>query len=185
MFHNQRGRANRDSSKEVRVATHLDVIKMCIAIQQPKYIIEHGMGISSTPFFHSLEKVETILSYENEPRWQSCDKCPSNIKHVILGKPKSWKDSISEVISDFDFALALVDGPGRERFYVVEACVELQVPFIVEHDAETMTKDDVKARKDLLEKQGYFGRQFVMQNPETALYTKIKLDLNESKYLPF
>lgn len=182
LYPNTRGSAPRHKDKKIRVATHLDVIKMCLESINVEFVVEHGMGIASTPFFHNVKSLKRLLSFENEKQWQKCDLCPSSpLEHIIVAAPTNndFKHVISEQIETVERSLALVDGPGPERFDVLKACVELGFPFIVEHDAETMDVSSLNDRKILVSERGYAMCQYVTSNPETMLYVKEKLNVDE------
>lgn len=176
---NQLGNAERHREKSVRVATHVPVLQHCITSSRVKitHVLEHGMGLSSTPFFHTLPDVVVIASLENDERWRTCDTCdntPDGKVHVI----ESYVTSIEFVQfvqkhTDPAHTLVFVDGPHLERINVLGIMQRLNVPFLVEHDAESLPEFDLHLRKQESASNGYGMYQYVALNPETMLYTRI------------
>lgn len=140
-----------------------------------KHVVEHGMGMSSTPMFHSMD-LRTYLSFEDDPRWARCPGtdgwCSLGSVHSIVAFDESYVGRIAATIIDPDRSLVLVDGPGPQRGLVAEACMERFVLAIVEHDAETFITDDVELRRAMCEKFGYASFQYVATDPEVAIYVR-------------
>lgn len=175
MFSNQKGKAIRSDDKNIRVSTHLSVLKFVVAnFSDINFVIEHGMGNSSTPFFHSISAVKTIVSFENNVKWQTCSICSlhSDLKtHVI--EPFD-NEKLLQRLNTFDVTktLALVDGVGDERLQALKTLQEQNVAFIVEHDAETLSLDNVLTRNVMSVKNEYAAIQYISENPESVLYIK-------------
>lgn len=174
MHPNLRGNASRSDKKDIRIATHLSVLKFVVSNFEINSVIEHGMGKSSTPYFHSIPSVLTIVSFENDTKWQICNNCFSkqdSRRHTIL---TFEAQRLLQEINQIDPAktLALVDGVGDERIVALQILQEQGVAFIVEHDSETLSLDNVLARNSLCTKNGYTAFQYVLENPESILYMK-------------
>lgn len=173
MYPNVRGKARRHGDKTVRVATHVPALELGCSAVKPEFVIEHGMGLGSTPFFHRVSSVKRILSFENEARWATCDRCPASpgLEHVIA--PFS-PDGFAEKTSVFDSSrtIALVDGEAAKRPVALELSMKLGVPWIVEHDAECCQPEEVDARVKLCVQHGYSAFQYMLLNPESLVYVK-------------
>lgn len=171
---NVRGTAPRSMSKSVRVATHLPVLQGCIDVKYPTHIIEHGMGISSTPFFHTLN-LNTLLSFENEPRWQICRSCTQDksFNHIIVTYDND--DAVLALLQQHitpATTIALLDGPGPERIALLKIAQIINVPYIVEHDSETHVTQEIQSRSELCKTHEYSALYYVGMNPETIVYVK-------------
>ena len=175
-FQNQRGTALRHPDKKVRVGTHLPVLKMCIdrSPQKITHVFEHGMGLASTSFFHTLPDVTAITSLEDDPRWRHCDGCSSDTHatHVIVPYNVSTLRSLITDNTNYDNTIALVDGPHLQRIHVISELQSRGVRYIVEHDAESLPLDELHHRTDISTKNMYNVYQYVTLNPETILYTR-------------
>jgi hypothetical protein len=129
------------------------------------------MGKSSTSFFHSLDLAE-LLSFENVPEYQVCQDCALE-GNVIPHKITEFSENFRLLLNvDPVGTLVFVDGQADERFPVLQACMQLGAPVIVEHDAETFTKTELSDRRKLVGALGYTAFQYIAQQPETALYVK-------------
>jgi len=173
-FPNKRGAAQRSNNKGVRVATHIPLIKFVISARRSDIstVIEHGMGIGSTPFFHSLSHVSMIFSFENDPAWRSCASCQSDTKqHAVIGWPGNDPLSVIPGI-ETDSTFALVDGPCDERFPFLLSCLSRGISSIVEHDSETFSSSDVEIRRKACLEFGYRGYQWINDDPESVIYTR-------------
>lgn len=171
-YPNTRGQMPRDKDKRIRVATHEPVVKLCLDALHPLYIVEHGMGISSTPLFHCVDSVKTILSYEDDVNWQACNSCThgASKQHTIV----SWSGDadLERRVREFDTSrtLGFVDGVAIQRYNVIDVLQRLNVPFIIDHDAETYETYQLMERYNLCRLNGYVAFQYIGKNPETALY---------------
>jgi hypothetical protein len=180
MTPNKRGKASRSKDRNTRYATHVPVLKACIdvlsaSVESPIYAIEHGMGLGSTPFFHSLSNVANIISFEREQEWLFCNDCSSGSlqPHSInLLSDKSAIEQATTGIVEPSRTIALVDGFAAQRASVLEAWMSLGVAFIVEHDAEVFTERDVRHRRTLAKNFGYVALQYAGRDPETAFFIK-------------
>lgn len=173
LYPNTRGTARRSDDKHVRVATHIPALNVACSVIAPTHVVEHGMGYGSTPHFHSIDTVTHILSFENDERWRECNCCieGSATKHVII----EYSDSnFSEQAKDFpiDKTIALIDGEAKERPRALSISMQLGVPWIVEHDAECFTDDDLKVRLGFCKSLGYTAYQHVALNPESVVYVR-------------
>lgn len=171
-----RGKAQRSRNKEVRIGTHLDVLREVVRNAEVKYIIEHGMGLSSTGYLHGLVP-QTLLSFENVPVWQHCRHCDENMPpemthRIVEFIEETFTHEIKAAAADPGMTLALIDGPGVERMKVTAACMRLNVQWIVEHDAETFEAEELKARQDEAQTHGYAAYQYTGVQPESVLYMK-------------
>ena len=179
-YPNVRGKSPRSDSKAVRCATHIPLFKYTLTLPAGAHIdtvIEHGMGLGSTPFFHSLRSVKRIISFENDPAWSRCNLCGQDEKtHTIT----AWQgDKLLKSLDNIDplCTLALVDGPADERLVFLSDCLHAGISIIVEHDAETFTQSYLAIRRDACSREGYRAYQWINDNPESALYIKADLDL--------
>lgn len=178
MFPNKRGNAHRSADKSERVKTHIPLLRFVVSLVRDRPMstaIEHGMGIGSTPFLHSLEGISRIFSLENDPRWRSCSSCGKDGKyHEISGWP--GEDPVSS-IPDLDPAstLALVDGPADERIRFLISCLSHGIEIVVEHDAETLTQQEVDVRREAARSAGYLCYQWINDNPESILYSRDRI----------
>lgn len=171
-YDNIRGFAERNKQKSIRVGTHLDVLKECFSNLKIKHIIEHGMGASSTPFFHN-QKPLTFLSYENKQKWQNCPECKNQtVEHMIKTFSETiCEEDIKNSKIDLTQTIVFIDGDGLERDLIFKIATNHGVMFIVEHDAEAFTKEMISIRLSSKNK-GYECFQYVSCNPETAIYCK-------------
>jgi len=178
-FPNNKGKAIRSKVRNERYGTHLTVLGMSIdilnpSIENPIELIEHGMGLSSTSFLHSIKNVNIITSFEREIEWancKDCDKGSQQCHNIILIND----DSFTEQITSMNFAtraVALVDGYALHRPIILESLMKNGVEFIVEHDAETFVVGEVVLRQAFARKYDYDAYQYVGKNPESALYVK-------------
>jgi hypothetical protein len=169
-YPNTKGTAKRDTEKTVRVGTHEFVISECFKAFDVKHVIEHGMGIASTPLFHA-QKPRTLLSFENEKQWQTCAKCGSDdVVHSIKAFTlETYEKDVTSVVIDPSKTLVLLDANNLERDPLFEFVTSLRVNVIVEHDAETFSEQTVSKRRKARD-LGYHCFQFIAKSPETALY---------------
>lgn len=176
LYPNTRGSAARNPDKIVRVATHLKCLQILSDTIHPVYGVEHGMGNSSTPWFHGMN-LEVLLSYEDDPRWRVCNPCKNT--HVIVPYEgiDEFVEKVGTTIPDLQKTVCLVDGPGPQRIDVLVALIRLGAPGVVFHDAETLTSEEVARIKDVEKETGYFIRQHIGMNPETLLCSKTVLEL--------
>lgn len=165
------GKAPRHKEKRVRVATHEPVIKFICEQLKISYVIEDGMGISSTPLFHKL-KIKNLISFETRQEWTHCENCENNddTKHqIFLGNFDTNKFKKEEI--NFDKTLVFIDGYSSEtRLEVFEIIVKFQPIVIIEHDAEALDIEEINTRRKLAE--NYTAFQYIGQNPETLLFVK-------------
>jgi len=181
--YNQRGTAIRDQDKSIRIKTHIPVIERClIEMSERITIIEHGMGIGSTPFFHSQNKVKSIISFENDHKWNTCSLCGSDSKlHIIKPFIEEDLDNIfSQYVNDVSQTLALIDGPTIERSIIFKYLINLSIPFIVEHDVEWWDATCLNSRITHASLNGYTTFQYVRTNPESALFLKSDIQLDQN-----
>ena len=172
MYENTRGVAIRSADKNVRIATHSNVVKECFTRLNPSTIIEHGMGNSSTALFHNLN-VQNLLSFEDVDRWK---KCPisCNGSHII----KTWSlDQLQTFIRTYENILGFVDGISDQRIPTLECMLQNGLHEVIEHDAESWNNSELSQRIELCKKFGYHLYQYILENPETALYSKTELKL--------
>lgn len=173
-FPNLRGTAQRDRNKSVRVGTHVPVLQMCLKDQRITNIVEHGMGLSSTAFFHSNLQIKKILSFENDKNWMTCHKCNSHQSHIIVQFDDNFKNFCENELS-LETTLALIDGPHIERIKLIKFLQMRNVPYIVEHDAESLPLIELDERLNLCVINSYAAHQFISLNPESIVYTRNKL----------
>ena len=167
-YKNLRGIAVRDRNKSVRVATHSHVLKSLLdEVKCHVTVLEHGMGISSTPLLHSHKNVSSFVSFEDDPSWARCSGCTGN--HEIFPYSPAQAKKIIEETHPY---LVFLDGPGLQRNELFEICLKLNVHVIVEHDSETHDENAVEFRRRLLKEHGYIGVVDTSKNPETAIYVK-------------
>lgn len=178
-YPNLRGTAGRHIQKDVRVATHIKCLELLEVTIKPKYAVEHGMGRSSTPWFHGKE-IEVLLSFEDDKKWQTCMQCKNS--HVITDYRHSnhFIEQIQEKIPDVSSCICLIDGPGNQRVDAVMSAMQLGIPGIVYHDAETLVSDEIDAIRKMAKDLGYETKQYVAENPETIICFKVPLDLGSS-----
>lgn len=172
---NIRGTAARSQDRNERYATHLPVLRACIAslsasIRDPISIVEHGMGLGSTPYFHSLAHVDQFTSFEREPEWLECANCASGSTGHLVIHVHDDLTAINVNIARPDRTLGLVDGYASQRPHVLDAWMRQGVALIVEHDADTFDSKGVGRRQVLAQTYGYRAFQYVGLNPETAIY---------------
>lgn len=159
-------------------STHVPVLKECVgalsaSVDRPIYVIEHGMGLGSTPFFHTLPHVANIVSFEREPEWLFCNDCLSGSTQphsITLLQDETAIEQAHVGISDPERSMAFVDGYAGQRMAVLEVWMQMGVAFIVEHDADVFTGREVRARKALAELFGYAAYQYTGHDPETAFF---------------
>jgi len=180
-YPNRRGGAKRSKDRNTRYATHIAVLNECVSLlnaseENPMHIIEHGMGLASTPFFHSLPRVEKITSFEREPEWSTCANCMSGSTtpphQIIMLKDDTAIEQTRVGITRPSMTLVLVDGYASQRAGVVEAMMSAGCAYIVEHDAETFRGRDIEFRKNSARVHGYSAHQYMGHDPETAFFVK-------------
>ncbi len=141
-------------------------------------VLEHGMGIGSTPLIHGFPRLKKMLSFETEPQWMTCDTCKdeeAKKKHVILNPtPDQFEEKTKEVFSSMSQCVVFVDGPGKERGAILKMAMSKGAPYIVEHDAECFSLAEVQERRYHAQLHGYSAWQYVGENPETAFYVKLE-----------
>lgn len=170
-YPNQRGSAKRSENKKIRLGTHIDVLDMCLSSSKISEVLEHGMGVVSTQHFHKTQL--PFVSLENIPKWRNCVGCDvpkQKTLHTIMSYDNVEK-AFESVTPD---SLVFVDGPGVERLDIVSRALSLSVEYVVEHDAETMSPNELNERKLLCDRFGYVMYQYIAKNPETMLYARTK-----------
>jgi hypothetical protein len=190
---NKRGRAHRSNDRNTRYATHIPVLKECInalsaSKERPIHVIEHGMGLGSTPFFHSLQHVKKITSFERELEWIWCASCISGSKQdhtMILLENDNAIEQIKQYIDDPSRTVALIDGYASQRVKVLEVWMNLGIKFIVEHDGEVLTHGEITIRRKLALANNYVAMQYTGHDPETVLFVKSALPQLPDSYQPF
>lgn len=135
------------------------------------------MGISSTPFFHDQVQIRHLLSFEDDPQWMKCDKCitspPKSTDHYITPF-ESDPDKLRDLVTGFlnpHTTIALVDGPHLQRIKMLQALQTLRVPYIIEHDSESLPPDELLLREEIARSSGYNLVHYTVQNPESILYS--------------
>ena len=161
----QLGTALRAEEKSIRTASHLSVLIDLTSAFSLDVVLEHGMGKSSTPFFHKTT-LSRLLSIENSPIWNVCEDCGWGSKR-ILHEIKTFSDVNNETFRDVE--LSFIDGEEQERMRVLQSSIDSHVRFIIEHDVESLTKIEHLNRIKLLKSAGYLLFQSVSENPETLL----------------
>lgn len=175
---NKRGGAHRSKDRNTRYATHVPCLQACVealepSADRPMYVIEHGMGLGSTPFFHTLPHVMNIISFEREPEWLFCNDCLSGSTQphsITLLDDKTAIDQASVGVTDPERTVGLVDGFASQRMAVLEAWMRLGVAFIVEHDADVFSGKEVRNRRALATNFGYKAYQYTGHDPESAIF---------------
>ncbi len=181
-YPNTRGRARRAIEKSVRVRTHSIVLSACLdAVPGDVEVLEHGMGMGSTPLIHAFPRLKKMLSFETEPQWMTCDTCKdeeTKKKHVILNPtPEQFEEKTKEVFHSLSQCVVFVDGPGFERGAILKMAMANGSPYIVEHDAECFSLAEIQERRENSQLHGYSAWQYVGENPETAFYVKLEMPL--------
>jgi hypothetical protein len=175
-YSNKKGVKERHELKDVRVATHVPVLEKSIRLMGGDiHVVEHGMGKSSTPYFHSRSEVKTITSFEDDKNWMRCETCEkTNVKSNHQIHQFISKDNFYSVLSKINQlrSIVLVDGPQFQRIEALEVSQKLGFQFIIEHDAESLSKEDMTSRLDISKRFNYHTYQYVGLNPETLLYCK-------------
>ena len=175
---NKRGSAERSTERNVRYATHVPALAACIGAMSASadnriYLVEHGMGLGSTPFFHSVAHVANIVSLEREPDWVFCNDCNSGSTQphtLTLLHDETAIAQARECIVEPGRTAALVDGYAAQRLPVLEMWMALGVKFIVEHDADTFKRHEVRSRTAIAARYGYQVFQYTQLDPESAIY---------------
>jgi hypothetical protein len=169
----QLGTAIRSEEKTIRTSTHLSVLSDLFSIFSLSVVLEHGMGKSSTSFFHKTVK-ERLVSIENSPIWGVCEHCGggSKIAHDI----RPFNDVNQIALKDIE--LSFIDGEEQERKSIHTLSVDAKVRFIIEHDVESLTKKIHDDRVTTLKSSGYKIIQRVDENPETMLAFRNVIDHN-------
>jgi len=183
-----RTRAQRSPEKSIRVATHVPVLKMCFDyLNTPTDVVEHGMGLASTNFFHNEKNVKKIVSFEDDVRWQFCQACEnksSHQMHKIVSYNENFKITIFDNI-DIKNCISLVDGPHLQRIKFINFLQEIGVPFIIEHDSESLPQDEFVDRVNMSKKYDYSIFEYYALNPETILYTNSSISNNDLHRINF
>jgi len=177
---NSRGKAKRSNDRNTRYATHVPVLTACVdalnaSAENPITVVEHGMGLSSTHFFHSLPHVKNIVSFEREIDWLNCSDCndgSSQPHSMTLLDDDTAIEQATFGINEPERTVGLVDGFASQRVMVLEAWMCLGIVLIVEHDAETFSSGEVRGRRALAQKFGYAAYQYTGRDPETAFFVK-------------
>lgn len=171
---NSRGNASRSHDKSVRVATHAPLVtELLRCFTSPVSVLEHGMGISSTPLFHSMPEVLQIVSLEDDPRWSTCQVCvskQSNKQHTV--KRYESDEDVRQILSLHSIDFVLVDGPSSQRLDVLRIALQSHVSVIVEHDSETHSHTELSERQHLARCFGYEAHISTTRNPETSFYVR-------------
>lgn len=166
--------AKRSDKKEVRVTTHIPVLEMCFQHFKIERVLEHGMGKSSTAFFHKCNSLDFILSLEDDPAWKICSGCDLSLpRHTVASY--TCKSDITLCLSyafDPETTLVFLDGPHKQRGEIFEAALERGISYIVEHDTESLSNDEMRDRRVKAEGAGYTCLAYTRLNPETTLYTR-------------
>ena len=146
------------------------------------------MGLGSTPFFHSLRNVRQITSFERELEWMWCANCASGSQtphEMVLLKDDSAVEQAQRGITDPRTTIALVDGYASQRVGVLEVWMQLGVEFIIEHDADVLTQEQVRTRRRLAKANGYAAVQYTGRDPESVLFAKGALPALTGSYESF
>lgn len=183
---NKRGKASRSGDRNTRYATHIPVLEACIgalsaSALNPIYVIEHGMGLGSTPFFHSVNNVANITSFEREPGWLFCNDCLSGSTQphsITLLHDQTVIDQAKSCVQVPERTIGLVDGCVKQRLPMLETWMSMSMAFIVEHDADAFRRDDIQARQTAAATFGYAAYQYVGHDPETAFFVSPSAQLS-------
>ncbi len=175
---NKRGKASRSGDRNTRYATHIPVLKACIGAMSatalnPIYVIEHGMGLGSTPFFHSVHNVASITSFEREPGWLFCNDCLSGSTQphsITLLHDQTILNQAKSCVTVPERTVGLVDGYVKQRLPMLETWMSLGMAFIVEHDADAFTGPEIRSRQKAAKAFGYAAYQYADHDPETAFF---------------
>jgi hypothetical protein len=171
-YPNTRSSSPRSPQREVRIVTHVPVLQLACDAVKPTHVIEHGMGIGSTPFFHGQPTVQRIFSFENDPVWRACSGCTN---FAAAHRIEAYSDErLVQWLADVpaDKCVVLVDGEALERPRVLKAAMAAGVAWIVEHDAECFDGAGLRLRRELSAEHGYVAVQYVAVHPETAAYVR-------------
>jgi len=190
---NKRGNVERSKNRLVRRATHIPVLRECVSALSGSesnliFIVEHGMGQGSTPYFHTLDHVKQITSFESDPAWAKCTSCAINSltpHEIVLINDNNVVEHAQRCIIDPTMTITLVDGVAVQRVKVLDAWMKLGVKFIVEHDADAMTPAEVKDRQHLMAVHGYTALQYTDHCPESVLFVKGTIPTLIGNYQPF
>jgi len=178
---NLRGQAKRDKRKEVRVGTHEFVVRLIMDQLFPNVVIEHGMGIASTPLFHGYTSLKRLISLEDDQQWASCKSCPSMLQHDIMSYDKLTDDMMNDAVFLF------LDGPDAQRRDLLPRAINASISVIVEHDAESFDSERVEFVRSCCSAGGYVAMQYICENPETVIYVRddVSLNLDAEKFKTF
>lgn len=178
VFPNKRGSAIRSVNKLERIGSHVPVLDACImtllsTLTEPVHLREHGMGGASTRFFHSVSHVASFVSFEHDPRWLSCCTCGRSNDHVIVDissvtdfETFDWNVGLSER------TLCLVDGAVIHRILALRSWAAAGAGYIIEHDAETFSEQEVNVRRIVATEHCYDVFQYVGACPESIVMVK-------------
>ena len=179
---NTLGTAPRSIHKSVRVATHLTPVQFCIENFNLTGVVEHGMGLGSTPYFHSVSTLTYLLSYENEARWSHCPTCDASdgggLIHQILPwtTPDEFVASVRSLPMKLESqVLGFVDGPGPERIPALRELSRLRVSALIYHDAETLTLAEREEIQACVPEYSIF--QYIGENPETLVCLRNNIEI--------
>jgi len=184
---NTRGDAKRSDKKEIRIASHTPVLKFVIESIRPSIVIEHGMGVSSTPLMHSFSCVKKIVSLEDEKKWRHCKICENKPNPLVEHHIISYSELTDEMLTEDDTTVVFLDGKDTQRLVLLERSMKAGVKAIVEHDVETFSPDRVEMIVKLGNEHSYELHQYVRENPESGLYVleTQNLIVSEEDYVKF
>lgn len=110
-----------------RYQTHLPVLRMVLALAQPKRILELGAGLYSTPELLAFPSVESLVSIETSKRWAK------RVAHKGLVVVPRTVPALPN-LTDFD--LVFIDNAEKERLPAINAVLSQHHPIVVIHDVE-------------------------------------------------
>ena len=113
---------------ESPTGSHLPVLEAAARAAGDRLVIEHGAGLYSTPLLARLGCnvlcSESVSGWAEWARWIYQGRC-------------QFVDSFKEIIPRLaEAALVFIDGPARERGFLLQRCLDTGVPTIIAHDTQ-------------------------------------------------
>lgn len=114
---------------ECPTGSHVPVLEACLATMPPDgLVLEHGAGLYSTPLLARVG-VRVVCSEPNLgwlewARW------------IYQGRAEIVESVKPAVARIREFSLVFVDGPAKERGFLMQAALDAEVPAIIAHDTQ-------------------------------------------------
>lgn len=149
------------------MASHVEVLRLALALLEPKLVLELGAGEHSTSEILKAESVDTLISLEDDPDWADrVDAAHPGDERLRLQRVDEVSESVPEDLHTFD--LIFVDNgstPQQRERAIREVLEHTDRPPVLIHDAEHPTYRRIIEELQPEERRVVFSGL----NPQTAV----------------